>query len=91
MTYLRLLDLIALIGAAPVELAFYDEKPRRASRIAGGWGGIRTHGRLHVAGFQDRCLKPLGHPSRVAFDIVWSGGLCKARDEPSWPDGGSDL
>jgi hypothetical protein len=29
----------------------------------GGWGGIRTHGRLHVAGFQDRCLKPLGHPS----------------------------
>lgn len=30
---------------------------------SGGWGGIRTHGRLHVAGFQDRCLKPLGHPS----------------------------
>ena len=31
---------------------------------SGGWGGIRTHeGRSAPAGFQDRCLKPLGHPS----------------------------
>ena len=31
---------------------------------SGGWGGIRTHeGLLTPAGFQDRCLKPLGHPS----------------------------
>lgn len=29
----------------------------------GGWGGIRTHGRFPFAGFQDRFLKPLGHPS----------------------------
>ncbi len=29
----------------------------------GGWGGIRTHEPLRVGGFQDRCLKPLGHPS----------------------------
>src|SRR5690606_8675224 len=29
----------------------------------GGGGEIRTHGRLPVAGFQDRCLKPLGHAS----------------------------
>src|SRR6185437_3867721 len=40
--------------------------------LAGGWGGIRTHGRLHVAGFQDRCLKQLGHPSvsSTAFDAM---------------------
>jgi hypothetical protein len=29
----------------------------------GGQGGIRTHGELPHAGFQDRCLKPLGHLS----------------------------
>ena len=29
----------------------------------GGESGIRTHGRLHVAGFQDRFLQPLGHLS----------------------------
>ena len=29
----------------------------------GGGGEIRTHERLPVAGFQDRCLKPLGHTS----------------------------
>ena len=31
----------------------------------GGRGGIRTHeGAEPPAGFQDRCLKPLGHPSK---------------------------
>src|ERR1043165_5629867 len=39
----------------------------RLLRGIGGWGGIRTHGRFHVAGFQDRCLKPLGHPSTSGF------------------------
>jgi hypothetical protein len=29
-----------------------------------GEGGIRTHGGLHLGGFQDRCLKPLDHLSR---------------------------
>lgn len=29
----------------------------------GGESGIRTHGRLRVAGFQDRFLQPLGHLS----------------------------
>ena len=29
----------------------------------GGESGIRTHGCLHIAGFQDRCLKPLDHLS----------------------------
>ena len=30
---------------------------------SGGAGGIRTHGPLRVDGFQDRCLRPLGHRS----------------------------
>ena len=29
----------------------------------GGRGGIRTHEWLPIAGFQDRCLQPLGHSS----------------------------
>ena len=29
----------------------------------GGWGEIRTHARLLLAGFQDRCIQPLYHPS----------------------------
>ena len=29
----------------------------------GGESGIRTHGCFHIAGFQDRCLQPLGHLS----------------------------
>ncbi len=35
----------------------------RSRSEIGGWGGIRTHEPLRVGGFQDRCLKPLGHPS----------------------------
>ena len=31
----------------------------------GGEGEIRTHGRINFGGFQDRCLKPLGHLSNV--------------------------
>lgn len=31
----------------------------------GGRGEIRTHGAVTLGGFQDRCLKPLGHPSVV--------------------------
>ena len=32
----------------------------------GGESGIRTHGCFHIAGFQDRFLKPLGHLSKQA-------------------------
>ena len=38
----------------------------RISRIAysfGGESGIRTHGCFHIAGFQDRCYRPLSHLS----------------------------
>ena len=32
---------------------------------SGGEGGIRTHGAVTHDGFQDRFLKPLGHPSII--------------------------
>ena len=35
------------------------------SITTGGRGGIRTHEELPLAGFQDRCLQPLGHPSII--------------------------
>lgn len=31
---------------------------------SGGRGRIRTHGYFHIGGFQDRCIRPLCHPSR---------------------------
>ncbi len=38
---------------------------RVASAVVGfgGRGGIRTHEWFPIAGFQDRCLQPLGHSS----------------------------
>ena len=36
----------------------------------GGRGGIRTHGWLPIGGFQDRCLKPLGHSSPDRVQIL---------------------
>ena len=43
----------------------FDYQPRKSKRKekGSGWGGIRTHGRLPYASFQDWCLRPLGHPS----------------------------
>ena len=44
----------------------YKTKTTRKGRIhwvAGGSGEIRTHERLPVAGFQDRCNRPLCHAS----------------------------
>ena len=44
--------------------------------MCGGESGIRTHGRFHVAGFQDRFLQPLGHLSILecrhpnTFDMI---------------------
>ena len=35
----------------------------RVLHIPGGGSGIRTHGSLRIAGFQDRCFQPLSHPS----------------------------
>ncbi len=36
----------------------------------GGGGEIRTLGWFPIGGFQDRCLKPLGHPSARPSAIV---------------------
>jgi hypothetical protein len=38
---------------------------RSGTEMIGGWGGIRTHEEFPPGGFQDRCLQPLGHPSRA--------------------------
>ena len=38
----------------------------------GGGGGIRTHGTCTLNGFQDRLLKPLGHPSPVARGTLFN-------------------
>ena len=41
-----------------------------------GEGGIRTHGtRQEFNGFQDRLLKPLGHPSKAKYIVA---GICAA-------------
>lgn len=37
---------------------FYSEK-----HTFSGWGGIRTPGTFRYAGFQNRCNRPLCHPS----------------------------
>jgi hypothetical protein len=39
-------------------------------RVDGGGSGIRTHGSLRIPGFQDRCFKPLSHPSSFGFQIL---------------------
>ena len=36
----------------------------------GGGSGIRTHGSLRISGFQDRCNKPLYHPSNPLLDLM---------------------
>ena len=60
-------DQCFLVGqTAPIAMAHVglkDADPLLG--MAGGWGGIRTHEPSRVGGFQDRCLKPLGHPSKA--------------------------
>jgi hypothetical protein len=46
-------------------------EPKTAScELFGGGSGIRTHGPLRVSGFQDRCIKPLCHPSRICSEAL---------------------
>ena len=54
-----------LVGAPqlPCRITWSIQIAELLEVIIGGWGGIRTHEELPPAGFQDRCLKPLGHPS----------------------------
>lgn len=47
-------------------------------RRSGGGGGIRTHGDFRLSGFQDRCNKPLYHPSlspqNISTSACWQAG-----------------
>ena len=45
----------------------------------GGGDGIRTHGSVNSGGFQDRCLRPLGHPSSGGLKHTISGRSCSRR------------
>jgi hypothetical protein len=46
----------------------------------GGGSGIRTHGSLRIAGFQDRCFQPLSHPSKPLLDLI----PCRFRFGNTW-------
>ena len=56
---------------------------KRKNIKSGGESGIRTHGCFHIAGFQDRCFRPLSHLSvckspsisrRISYTNTSSGG-----------------
>ena len=61
-------------------------------RRAGGSGGIRTPGRLPYGGFQNRCLRPLGHASARGNGGSWgegqgeagAGGFELGGETPAW-------
>ena len=49
------------------------DPPRIAGHLypkSGGGGGIRTRGTFPFSGFQDRCNKPLYHPSKLLTFIL---------------------
>ncbi len=53
-------------------------------QIKYGEGGIRTHGtRQEFNGFQDRLLKPLGHPSRTG--LILTGNRIVVKNENYLP------
>ena len=49
-----------------------DAPPQNDRVTAGGGGEIRTPGTLRYGGFQNRCLRPLGHSSKS-----WSRGRAR--------------
>ena len=57
----------------------FFEKIKKVERS--GEGGIRTHGtRQEFNGFQDRLLKPLGHPSRTLLYFIRKSTSCQERN-----------
>ena len=42
---------------------YWNARAHPLPRHVGGGSGIRTHGPFRISGFQDRRLRPLGHPS----------------------------
>ena len=56
--------LVAFGALSPARTAFFiPPEGFKSASPNGGGGGIRTHGPLRVSGFQDRCNRPLYHPS----------------------------
>ena len=56
------------------------DPPKIAGRLypkSGGGGGIRTRGTFPFSGFQDRCNKPLYHPSNSLLASLHCPGLWK--------------
>jgi len=47
----------------PTACARPCDEVQQGAELSSGWGGIRTPGTLPYSGFQDRRLRPLGHPS----------------------------
>src|SRR5205814_2328430 len=67
-------------------------RPSSDGELAGGEGGIRTHGELApTAVFKTAALNHSATSPRSAVDIACRAELCKARGEPSWPDAGFAL
>ena len=55
---------------------------------SGGEGGIRTHGCFHIAGFQDRCFRPLSHLSvckstqpKRRYDSIILQRICQQKEK----------
>ncbi len=46
-----------------------------ARSLWSGGSGIRTHGSLRLAAFQELCIRPLCHPSRGAAEAAGAAGL----------------
>ncbi len=55
---------VSVLHHSPIHRAFgmIPHHPEREAHH-GGRGGIRTHEAFRPAGFQDRCIRPLCHPS----------------------------
>jgi len=53
----------AVRGMAHHGMVSRSREPTRWGSHDGGGSGIRTHETLRPAGFQDRCIQPLCHPS----------------------------
>ena len=58
---------LPLLFGYPIPLARFYPTDSRGEFLAEGVGFEPTREREPPAGFQDRCLKPLGHPSELAM------------------------
>src|SRR5438046_2184609 len=63
------------VGLSTHHVGGRKKRPDWGVFVCGGSGGIRTHERLPVAGFQDRCLQPLGHASVAEGILAGATGI----------------